>query len=65
MSGWAIVDNPNTFEAHVVPVGDTRGHTISTPCWCVPCRDTEQPTLWIHNAADQREKFETGERKPS
>ncbi len=62
---WAVVENPNAFETHVVPVKDLRPHTISTPCWCEPYQDAEQPMVWIHNAADQREKFETGERKPS
>lgn len=46
-------------------VGDAREHTTTRGCWCKPTRDTEKRDVWIHHSVDQREKFETGERKPS
>lgn len=50
---------------HVIPLGDEREHTTTRACKCGPTRDTEKRDVWIHHSADEREKFETGERKPS
>ena len=50
--------------AHVIPLNDTRKHQLSAHCWCQPLNDDEFD-VFIHNSADGREKFETGERKPS
>ena len=47
---------------HVYPVNDTRAHTTEN-CWCAPTEEDGQ--IIIHNSADEREKFETRERKPS
>lgn len=52
-------------EVHVVPIGDTREHVCSKDCWCEPEEDDEEPDIWLHNAADGRLAFETGERLPS
>lgn len=50
---------------HVYPVNDLREHDIvGLTCWCRPEHDEELDVV-IHNAADGREAFETGERKPS
>ena len=53
------------IEWHVVPRGDVREHETSPDCWCMPDEDDEEPGLWLHNAADDREAFEQGTRKPS
>jgi hypothetical protein len=52
---------------HVYPVNDLREHDISgKTCWCDPDVDTGVGgTVVTHHSLDEREKFETGERKPS
>lgn len=53
---------------HVVPVNDLREHETSgwlhgVRCWC--CLEVmEEGRLIVHNALDQRERYETGELKP-
>ena len=47
---------------HIMPIGDLRDHSDDKKCWCNPVYDDG---LYIHNAMDGREKFETGERKYS
>lgn len=49
---------------HVVPINDLREHScdVDKPCWCNPSNDDG---VIVHNSMDGREKFETGERKPS
>lgn len=49
---------------HVYPLNDLRDHSTETgrPCWCRP---REEDGVIVHNSMDGREKFETGERKPS
>lgn len=46
---------------HVVPLNDLREHEASITCWCHPTQDEEEPFVIIHNALDQREKYESGE----
>lgn len=46
---------------HILPRNDSREHTESKDCWCEPIIDG---TIIAHNALDEREKYETGERKP-
>ena len=58
-------DMDDLVEWHVVPRGDIREHETSPDCWCMPDEDDEEPGLWLHNAADDREAFEQGTRKPS
>lgn len=49
---------------HVYPVNDLREHvTDGRPCWCNPEID-EDAHVVIHHSLDDREQFETGERKP-
>lgn len=48
---------------HIIPVNDLREHdTEGGTCWCCPEYD-EDDDLYIHNSLDEREKYETGERK--
>jgi hypothetical protein len=51
---------------HVYPLNDLRDHDLEgTDCWCHPeIDDSADELLVIHNALDQREKYETGELKP-
>jgi hypothetical protein len=51
-------------EQHVLPIGDMWEHECSPDCWCVPVEDTEVEGMWIHNAADGRQDYESGKRKP-
>ena len=50
---------------HIVPVNDLREHECSEKCWCNPTEHDEYNNLFVHHSMDGREKFETGERKPS
>jgi hypothetical protein len=50
---------------HLIPNNDLRDHISEITCWCHPEPDDEEPSVYIHNSMDGREKFETGERKPS
>jgi len=48
---------------HVVPTDDLRAHEVEgVICWCDPEVDEG---MVVHNSLDKREKYETGERKPS
>lgn len=59
MGLWACVEyDGNT---HVVPLQDLKPHSVGVPCWCLPRPDGEEPDVLIHNALDQRERYETGE----
>lgn len=49
---------------HVYPVNDWREHILEDgACWCKPVKNEDG--IWIHNAMDQRELYESGERKRS
>lgn len=53
---------------HVFPVNDLREHVTEgwmrgLRCWCHP-EVMEEGRLIVHNALDQRERYETGELKP-
>jgi len=58
---WRCCDN-HDGETHIAPIGDLRQHILSEDCWCEPRNDGDSI---IHNSADEREKFETGQRKLS
>lgn len=49
---------------NVYPINDLREHEMTPDCWCQPEVDEVYQVI-IHNSADEREKFETGERLPS
>lgn len=49
---------------HTLPLEDTREHVVEGECWCGAHVDEEHNTV-THNADDNREAFESGERQPS
>lgn len=59
-NGWMIflpcVENPR---AEVIPQNDFREHAGGLVCWCKPKIDG---AAIVHNAMDQREYYERGER---
>lgn len=68
MRPW-IVDKGGDEPIQVHPAGDTREHVLCPDggCWCEPDLDFDDDgeEMWVHNAQDQREKYETGERRVS
>jgi hypothetical protein len=58
VSQWRVLSNP----PEVLPIDDAREHDYGEKCWCQPFDDDG---VLVHNSADEREKFERGERKPS
>ncbi len=50
---------------HVTPNDDTFPHNLASDCWCGPSTDDDAPSVMVHNSADGREAFETGQRKLS
>lgn len=61
--GWRM-DHGGGRPPQVIPIGDLREHvTDGSECWCGTWID-EVGTI-VHEAADQRQKYERGERKPS
>ncbi len=64
---WIVIgfaSEAGNFVQHIVPVDDMYEHELLPSCWCCPKIDSKD-FLAIHNSADEREKFESGERKPS
>lgn len=61
--GWGLYGNHMTNDTHVVPIDDLRPHELTIGCWCKPLRDEENPDIVAHNALDQREAVERGERR--
>ena len=49
---------------HIMPVDDLREHTC-IDCWCNPTPSEDDEDVILHHSMDQRELYETGERKPS
>lgn len=49
---------------HVVPLNDLREHEPTIHCWCCPVEDRAAPDLWVHNALDKRELYESGDLLP-
>lgn len=49
---WAVTQIGKRI--HVWPVADLRGHEDSEHCWCRPEQDEDEPSVWAHNALDQR-----------
>lgn len=50
-------------DVHVVPENDLKPHDLSMRCWCRPVRDMVEDVV-VHNAMDQRERYERGEILP-
>jgi len=57
MGGWTISG------CDVAPVDDLKVHVHGMGCWCKPV--LQEGIIVVHNSADGREAFETGERKVS
>ena len=68
---WAWVrPDEQDVNSHVVPVDDIRDHDLTEECWCTPHVEYDSDpvnihAVVIHVAADEREKYETGLRKPN
>lgn len=54
---------PAGIQAHVVPMYDLREHDLHGQCWCRPSQDEEDPAVWVHNALDRREDYESGQKE--
>jgi hypothetical protein len=50
------------WQVHVIPTEDPT-HYATEDCWCNP--STNEDGTVVHHSTDNREAFETGERKPS
>ena len=62
LGGWDLhPTDPATGDIHVTPVDDLREHELQPLCWCNPRRDRESQDVVIHNAMDQRERWENEE----
>lgn len=58
-TGWTVYEQP----AEVAPINDLRPHEIGkVECWCNPYMDGD---VLVHNAMDEREIYERGEKKSS
>lgn len=67
MTQWQVIRGTSLAGnkvTHVLPIDDLREHEETADCWCEPELDHER-MIAVHNSADNREAFETGERKPS
>jgi hypothetical protein len=62
---WLVCTSSLDSNIHVVPLDDLREHEASSRCWCTPAEDDQECAVLNHNAMDQREAFERGERLPS
>ncbi len=61
--GWRAFETTDSrSDAHWLPMGDIRKHVASKECWCEPREGWN--CEWFHNAADDRERYEEGFRKP-
>ena len=56
-------DGCDGVPCHVVPLYDLREHLVHRDCWCKPRPLEDEPSVWVHNALDQRERYESGELK--
>lgn len=52
--GWAVSEQDDNGNWHVVPVDDTMVH-MDEDCPCNPKPDPESPHVIVHNAQDKRE----------
>ena len=59
-----FVSEAGNLVQHVIPVNDMYEHELMPNCWCKP-KIYKLDFIAVHNSADEREKFETGERKTS
>lgn len=48
-------------DIHIIPLNDFKEHIQSKNCWCNPKSLEYDDQVIVHNAMDQREKYERGE----
>jgi nicotinamide mononucleotide adenylyltransferase len=53
---WLVVKYEKLM--HVIPENDTKEHLLDCKCWCCPVEEDEALNVWVHYAADEREKYE-------
>lgn len=54
--------NVNEYaDIHIIPLNDFKEHIQSKDCWCHPKALEHDDKVIVHNAMDQREKYERGE----
>lgn len=58
--GWFVVRDDTSGEYHIMPTDEAHAFY---DCPCQPWENADGNI--VHNSNDGREKFETGERKPS
>ena len=58
---WQLHHPDSEGDLHVTPNDDFKPHLIAACCWCSPTRDCRDPSIVIHHALDQRERYESGE----
>ena len=51
---WQVITGADRLQ-HVVPERDMRPHRHSIDCWCRP---SEDEGVVVHNAMDERERYE-------
>lgn len=56
--GWALMSEP----MEILPFNDTHQHRGGLDCWCRPHLNDDE--VIVHNAADRREDYVEGRRKP-
>lgn len=51
---------------HIMPSGDLYEHQSTPECWCHPEEDLNEDddVVFYHNAADNREEYQDGRRRP-
>lgn len=59
---WVVVESKFNH-IDVIPLNDLKEHGYSWNCWCHPSSD--ETGVCVHKAMDQRELYESGERKLS
>lgn len=70
--GWALLTPKDEhimddeMHGHLIPDQDLHQHELSEDCWCQPNEDYDitGDLTWSHHAADGREDYELGRRKP-
>lgn len=55
-----VYEADESHHFHIIPMDDLKDHHADPLCWCRPLEDTEDPGIWVHNAADRREEYERG-----
>lgn len=66
MTYWSLyrLEGPVPWmpEIHALPDDDLRDPVHGRDCWCKPTEEDYQGGIWLHNAIDGREEYETGQK---